>query len=202
MSFIQQHPKGKMSEDPNRELRAMILVSTPYPPLPVLVVRFELDDHRLLDEQMVSSHTLLAKAFDEAILRNRPEENASRKTRQLEVLQRFLHVMGTEGFFCGPEKLYQIYCRFTMDHLATYFPPGHPLDLRFQPLSSITRGDSCHGKMAEYMASQSLFYEDAVPVPRQQYIQQDYAQMLLACRDRLGHAMTPEERAKAAENEE
>lgn len=201
MSFT-QHPKGKMSEDPNRELRAMILVSTPYPPLPVLVVRFELDDHRLLDEQMVSSHTLLAKAFDEAILRNRPEENASRKTRQLEVLQRFLHVMGTEGFFCGPEKLYQIYCRFTMDHLATYFPSGHPLDLRFQPLSSITKGDSCHGKMAEYMASQSLFYEDAVPVTRQQYIQQDYAQMLLACRDRLGHAMTPEERAKAAENEE
>ncbi len=191
-----------MAEDPNRELRAMILVSTPYPPLPVVVVRFGLDDHRLLDEQMVTSHTLFAKAFDEAIMRNRPEENAARKARQLDVLQRFLHAIATVGFFCGPEQLYQLYCRFTLDHLATYFPEGHPLDVRFQPLSSVTRGDACHAKMAEYMASQSVFHEDPVQVHRYQYMEQDYIQMLLACRDRLGHAMTDEERARVQEERE
>jgi len=191
-----------MSEDPNRELRAMLLVATPYPPLPVLAVRFEADDHRLQDEQMVTSHTLLAKAFDEAILRNRPEENGQRKARQVQVLQRFLHAMATEGMHFGPEKLYQLYCRFTLEHLATYFPPGHPLDLRFQPLSSICKGDPCHAKMAEYMASQSVFYEDETPIRRHQYIQQEYAQMLLALRDRLGHAMTEEERARLRNQEE
>lgn len=184
-----------MAEDPNRELRAMILVSTPYPPLPVLVARFEIDDHRLLDNQMVTSHCLLGKAFDEAILRNRHEENANRRMRQIDVLQRFLHAMGTDGFFGGPERVYHIYCQFTLEHLATYFPPGHPLDLRFQPLSTITKGDSCHSKMAEYMASQTVFHEDPEPKYRHHFINQDYSEMLLACRDRLGRALTEEEKA-------
>jgi hypothetical protein len=46
------------------------------------------------------------------------------------------------------------------------------------------------------MASQSVYYEDAVRVRRDQYAQQDFATMLRACRDRLGHIMTDDERAR------
>lgn len=193
------------SEDPNRELRAMVLVALPYPPLPVLASRVDRDDHRLQDDAStrLTSHALISHGLNEAIARNRPEENADRKNRQLDVFQRFLHAMATEGFFMqSPEPLYQLYCRFTLEHISTYFPPGHPIDVRFQPLASITRGDPFHGKMAEYMAAQSLMQEDPVPTTREQYLLQDYAQMLFAVRDRLGHVMTLEERARLAESEE
>lgn len=191
-----------MSEDPNRELRAMVLVSLPYPPLPVLAARVECDDNRLQEDAStcLTSHTLIARGLDEAMARNRPEENDERKQRQLDVFRRFLHAMATDGFHMrDPEPLYQLYCRFTLEHVAAYLPPGHPVDIRFQPLASITRGDPFHAKMAEYMASQSLLQEDPVPVTRAQYLQQDYAQMLFAARDRLGHVMTPEERARLPE---
>ena len=71
-----------MSEDPNREIRTMVLLTLPYPPIPVLAARVELDDARLQDEdEVVTSHSFIAKGIEEAILRNRPEENRARTAR-------------------------------------------------------------------------------------------------------------------------
>ena len=191
-----------MSEDPNREMRAMVLLTLPYPPIPVLAARVELDDGRLQpDDEVVTSHSFIAKGIEEAVVRNRPEENRARKTRQIDVFQRFLHAMATEGFFSDPERLYHLYCRFTLDHIATYFPPGHPIDIRFRPLASICRGDRVHAKMVEFMAAQSIYYEDNPPVSNQEYAARPYHDLLVLARDRLGHAMTDEERARLeAEN--
>jgi hypothetical protein len=189
-----------MSEDPNREARTMILLSLPYPPLPVLASTTE--DGRLSGEQVTTSHTFIARGLDEAMARKDQKENSERRERQLDVLRRFLHTMATEGFFCTPDRLYQIYCATTLEHIATYFPRGHPVDIRFEPLASITRGDKAHSKMAEYMAAVSVLHEDAVQVPRSEYMQKSYADMLLACRDRLGHAMTEEERAQVQKKTE
>ena len=187
-----------MSDDPNREIRTMVLLSLPYPPLPVLAATTE--DGRLSGEQVTTSHSFIARGLDEAMARKDHRENRERKDRQLDVFRRFLHIMGTEGFFCAPDRLYQIYCGSTVEHIATYFPPGHPVDIRFEPLSSITKGDKAHAKMAEYMAAVSVLYEDKDQIPRSQYQQQEFTDMLLACRDRLGHVMTEEERARIPEN--
>jgi hypothetical protein len=191
-------------DDPGRaEIRAMVLLSLPYPPLPILVAGVEQDDGRLQDDELTTTHALIARALEESMARNRTSENDDRRARQVDVLQRFLHTMATDGFFCGEERLYQIYCFFSLEHIATYFPVGHLVDIRFQPLSSVTKGDKVHSKMAEYMASQSVVFEDPVRVRRDQYVKQDYAEMLRACRDRLGHGMTDDERARvhqAAEN--
>jgi hypothetical protein len=191
-------------DDPGRaEMRAMVLLSLPYPPLPILVAGVEQDDGRLQDDELTTTHALIARALEESMARNRTSENDDRRARQVDVLQRFLHTMATDGFFCGEERLYQIYCFFSLEHIATYFPVGHLVDIRFQPLSSVTKGDKVHTKMAEYMASQSVVFEDPVRVRRDQYVKQDYAEMLRACRDRLGHGMTDDERARvhqAAEN--
>ncbi len=178
----------------------MILLSLPYPPLPVLASTTE--DGRLSGEQVTTSHTFIARGLDEAMARKDQKENSERRERQLDVLRRFLHTMATEGFFCTPDRLYQIYCATTLEHIATYFPRGHPVDIRFEPLASITRGDKAHSKMAEYMAAVSVLHEDTVQVPRSEYMQKSYADMLLACRDRLGHAMTEEERAQVQKKTE
>ena len=183
-----------MGEDPNRELRTMVLLTLPYPPLPVLATQLEKDDGRLHGDKLTTSHAFIARALEEALVRDSIPENKKRKERQQDVFQRFLHTMAVEGFSCLPERLYQIYCQFTLEHLSTYFPEGHPIDIRFEPLSSITKGDKAHTKMAEFMASQSVLFEDTVTISRREFIEQDYADMMQACRGRLGHVMTEEER--------
>jgi hypothetical protein len=183
-------------EDPNRELRAMVLLTLPYPPLPILATRFDADDHRLQDDEVITSHTLIAQGLEDSMARNCHAGNMERQKRQQTVMQSFLHAMATEGFLCDADRLYLLYCRFTLEHIATYFPVGHPLDIRFHPISYATKGDKIHAKMAEYMAGQSLFFEDPSPILRETYLRYDYREMLLAARDRIGHVMTEEERAR------
>jgi hypothetical protein len=190
-------------EDSDREIRAMVLLTLPYPPLPLLAARVELDDGRLHDDGVTTSHTLLAKALSDCAWRNDPAINAERRGSQRRVLQEFLHVMAEEGFATpDPECLYRIYCAFTIKHLATYLPPGHPMEVRFQPLSYIVKGDRTHQKLAEYMAAQSIFFEDPVPITREQFLQREPKQLLFDLRARLGHVMTPEERDRAGRVEE
>jgi hypothetical protein len=183
-----------MDEPTRAEIRAMVLLTLPFPPLPVSVTRVELDDERLHDDGETTSHTIIARGLDEAMARNRPEENKARRARQIDVFRRFLHAMAADGFSCTDGRLHEIYCMASLNHISTYFPPGHPIDIRFVPLPSICKGDKAHSKMAEYMASQSVYYEDAARIRRDQYVQQDFATMLRACRDRLGHIMTEDER--------
>lgn len=190
-------------EDSDREIRTMILLTLPYPPLPLLAARIEPDDGRLHDDGVTTSHTLLAKALYDCTWRNDPAANAERRGSQQRVLHEFLRVMAEEGFATtDPDRLYRIYCAFTIKHLSTYLPPGHAMEVRFQPLSYIVRGDATHRKLAEYMAAQSIFYEDAVPITREQYLRRKPSELLFELRARLGHVMTPEERERAARVEE
>jgi hypothetical protein len=56
--------------------------------------------------------------------------------------------------------------------------------------------------MAEYMAGQSVFFEDPFPITREQYLHFEFSEMLLAARDRIGHVMTDEERDRLKSLEE
>jgi hypothetical protein len=188
-----------MSDDPNREMRTMVLLSQAYPPLPLMVTRTE--DGRLLDEEVTTTHSLIAQGLDDCMARNDPVFNEQRRKRQKAIFQEFLRVMAADGFTGTDEVLYRIYCKFSLDQIATYFPPGHPVDARFQPLSYVVRHDKCHTKLAEYMAAQSILFEDKPPVPREIYLGMEFPAMLRACRDRLGHLMTPEERARLDDSE-
>jgi hypothetical protein len=182
-------------EDPNREMRTMVLLALPYPPMPVLATRFEQDDGRLLEDAVTTSHTFIARALDEAMARNNQVENSERMLRQRACFRGLLQTMVAEGFACSPERLYLIYCRYTLDHIATYFPVGYPLDIRFQPYGYTVRGDAVHAKLAEYMAGQSIFFEDPHPISRAQYLHYEPHELLSALRDRLGRVKTEEERA-------
>ncbi len=179
----------------------MVLLSLPYPPLPVIASRMEDgtdDDSRLVDG-VTTTHTLIAKGLTESMARDDATANASRRIRQTEVFQRFLSVMAAEGFHTtDPARLYEIYCRFSMDYIATYLPPGHPVDFRVPPLSYIVKRDRTHTRLAEYMAAQSIFFGDEPPVPRDHYLSRSPGDLLFDLRARLGHVMTQEERARAA----
>ena len=178
------------------EVRAMILLSLPYPPLPVLAGRVESDEARVNGETVTTSHTFLARCLQGAVQRCDRAGDSERREKQQEVLQRFLHEMATVGFFEGPETVYAIYCKYTRDHLQTYFPKGHNLDLSFCPLDSVSRGGRAHKKMAEYLAAQCILFEDPTLTPTEEFERLEYPAQLLLVRARLGHAMTQEERAR------
>ena len=177
----------------------MVLLTLPYPPLPVLVTRIQ-PDSGVLDndsDAVTTTHTLVARGLVEAMARGDPSTNAQRADAQKRVFQRFLHAMASEGFATtDPERLYYIYSSFSVEHIATYLPEGHPMDVRVAPLSYITQGDRFHTKLAEYMAAQSIFFEDPAPVARDEYIRRSPAALLFTLRERLGHVMTAEERAR------
>lgn len=186
------------TEDSMREMRTMVLLSLPYPPLPVLAACLDQDDGRLQDDGVTTSHTFIAKGLNESMARADHAANRERMERQRLVFQQFLHAMATEGFTCDSERLYLIYCRFTLEHIATYFPVGHPLDIRFQPLSYICKGDKTHLKLAEYLAGQSILYEDRPHVERSQYLHFEPEEMFMVARDRIGHVMSESEKAELA----
>jgi len=188
--------------DSLREIRTMILLALPYPPLPVSVAHVEADECRVDGEESVTtSHTLIGQCLNGAVARADERGNRGRQARQRAALQRFLHSMATAGFFGTAQDVFGIYCGATLEHVASFFPEGHPLDLRFRPMDSVCRGDATHRKMAEYLAGQSVLFQDQPPVGRDQYLLLSYPEQLLLARSRLGHAMTPEEQAALAGHE-
>lgn len=179
--------------DSDREIRAMVLLSLPYPPLPVHVARVESGYGRIddSDEHTTTSHDLIARALAECAWRNDELANAQRRERQEHVFEDFMEVMTAQGFGTRePEVLYLIYCRFTLAQIATYLPPGHPVDIRFRPYACIARGDRAHRKLAEYMAAQAVLFEDPFPISRAEYVQNyDFGGLLFALRDRLARTV-------------
>ena len=135
----------------------------------------------------------MAAAINTAACANNEAQNTARKRKQVEVLHAFLSDMAACGFDMDGDALYNFYCRHSIHHLSTYLPDGAPLpSLRYQPLEWISRGDKVHGKMCEYMRAQDIIYDS----PPGDYSGQSFLEMLKKLRDRLGHVMTDEERAR------
>lgn len=57
----------------------------------------------------------------------------------------------------------------------------------------MSKGDKVHKKMCEYMAAQSILFEDKEPVGAEVYSRKSYLALLNIARDRLGHVATEEE---------
>ena len=188
-------------DDPLRETRCMVLLTLPFPPLPVSVARLEHEDSTVVNdaEALATTHTLLALCLNQAVAQNDPRRNEERRGRQIKVLQAFLHDMAETGFDLDEEALYQFYCKHSLLHMATYFPEGAPPEVRFKPYHLISTGDPAYSKMVEYMAAQAIIFQDAQPKTREHYEGQSFVELLRQARERLGHVMTDEERERVQE---
>ena len=190
-----------MSVDSVREIRTIVLLSLPYPPMPVRVYSTDPLELSLQGEACeTTSHTLLARCLNAAAERADGERNVRRKQRQTEVFQQFLHAMATEGFDMDARALFGLYCDFTQRHIDTYFEPGEPNPrIAFGSIDDTAKGSRAHAKMCEYMAAQSVLFQDSPPKDRRHYERKSYGSLLLMARDRIGHKMSEEEHAKAVE---
>jgi hypothetical protein len=146
--------------DDNAEIRAMILLSLPYPPLPVRCYGLEDDCSSLGGEKSITTHDVLSKLLEETLQRGaKPQEHEQRKKRQQDVFLRFLtELCEKEGKNeLPPSELYQLYCRYSIAHIETYFPEGvPPPPIGIANLDVVERGDPTHARMCDYMAGQGV----------------------------------------------
>ena len=169
------------------EMRTMILLSLPFPPLPIRVEKTDsLEISARGEDRDTTSHTLIAKVLNDAAERNDQGANARRNKRQMEVFQRFLHALGGGGFDADAKGLFTLYCDYTRLHIHTYFENAPPPPVFFGRCEDVARGSPVHLKMCEYMAGQSILFGDKPPVARREYERKSYGSLLLMARARLG----------------
>ena len=165
----------------------MILLSLPFPPLPIRVEKTDsLELSARGEDRDTTSHTLIAKVLNDAAERNDQGANARRNKRQMEVFQRFLHALGGGGFDADAKGLFTLYCDYTRLHIHTYFENAPPPPIFFGRCEDVARGSPVHLKMCEYMAGQSILFGDKPPVARREYERKGYGSLLLMARARLG----------------
>jgi hypothetical protein len=190
-----------MAVDSLRETRTMVLLSLPYPPLPVYVRTadpLELSAQGELTE--TTTHCLLARCLNAEAERGDQERNARRRKRQTAVFQQFIQDLAVRGFDMDAPALFEFYCEHSKRYLHTYFEEGElQMDVMFARLEDAAVGSKTHAKMCEYMAAQSILFKDEPPKTRAFYERKRFGSLLLMTRDRIGHKMTEEEHARAVE---
>ena len=170
--------------DSNREIRAMILAAIPYPPLPVEAKRFDEDGNKLGDSTIITSHDILSNLLEQASVRDTADTHKSRKARQMDVLRSFMNALVKDGML-KPDALYKVYCEHTHSHISTYYPTGHQPELKFFPLEHVSKGDTVHMRMCDWMAAQSLLLEMKDRLTGADWCPRHYPELLDAARLRL-----------------
>ena len=146
------------------EVIAVILASTPVPPLPQLVIRGE--DNL---DSFTSSHDTLAAAMIHVLHHGNEKTHEERRKKQNEVLMVFQETFGEVykkwqlGLFDGEHdfymSIYDTFCGYTRYILATYDPQGRTvesIDLRFEAydnIKSCKKGESIFDSTYDHLSS-------------------------------------------------
>jgi hypothetical protein len=144
--------------DARREMRACILMTLPFVPLPVQVSRLT-DGNLVGDNVVVTSHDILSRLLDEACVTKDSKDHAKRKEEQIIVLNSFVMDLDCK---CEAEdigQIYSVYCDYTRRFIGTYVGNGQIPEVLFMPVDSCCRGDSTHRLVCDYMAAQCLLRE-------------------------------------------
>lgn len=130
--------------DSTRELRAMIMVSFPCPPLPMMSDT---------DGSVQNSHDFLAYLIDVAGRRGMHAEDSERCRKQEKLLVDFERVIG----LCQDEaSTWETMTCFTRDYMMTYHVVTHAI--RFLPFSAVN--PKLKRAVCSWLASQYILKDD------------------------------------------
>lgn len=172
--------------DDNAEMRAMILLALPFPPLPVNARAMPDDQSALGEEVCITSHDIISKLLEENTLIKQTAIHAQRKQRQIRVLRNFMsQLLELESQReIQPRELYDLYARYTINHIETFFPEGADSGVRLRNIDSIQHGDQTHKRMCDYMAGQAVLL-GLEEQTQERWMNVSYPAMLMAAKSRL-----------------
>lgn len=175
-----------MQWDDNAEIRAMILTALPFPPIPILCRGMSDEDSVLGDEKSITTHDIISKLMENAV--NIKDENVheARRERQQQVLKEFMRELLAA---CGdhevhPPELYEIYCKYTIKHIETYFAPGASVPINLLHYETVQGKDKVHAKTCDYMAGQAVLL-GLQPDRKEAWANTPYFMMLMEAKNRL-----------------
>lgn len=128
--------------DSSREIRSMILVAFPCPPLPMEG-----------SDRFVNSHDMLAYLIDVAARRNNPAENAQRQEKQHALTHEYFRSLGD----CVSEQdTWNAMTFFMRQYMMTYHILMH--ESRFLPFDALT--PPLRKQVCSWLASQHILQGD------------------------------------------
>lgn len=145
---------NKMDFDNNADIRALILISQPFPPLPILALRDNSEDYLYMN-----SHDLQAHLLNISCTNNSQSMHSYRQEKQADIYNMFMHdIKSTRP---DANLLYDIYCKHTRSLLSLYIynTQEQIADIRFQPLNDILYSDSITKHMQEYTKARATITE-------------------------------------------
>jgi hypothetical protein len=133
---------------------------------------------------MVTSHDIISNLVEQAWTRDQSATSREKMERQREVLRCFLSDLVRNGI-PTVDALYEVYCKHTRDHVATYYPKDHVPELKFFPLSHVSKGDKVHIRTCDWMAAQSRLLELTDGFTAADWLPRHYHELLDVARSRL-----------------
>jgi hypothetical protein len=145
-----------MDFDNNADIRALILIAQPFPPLPILALRDNSEDYLYMN-----SHDLQAHLLNIACTHNSQATLSYRQEKQTRIYDMFIRDIKTETR--DVHDLYEIYCKHTRSLLSLYIfnTDRRTADIRFQPLDEILDSDRITGHMREYTKARAAITEQS-----------------------------------------
>jgi hypothetical protein len=172
--------------DDNAEIRAMILSSLPFPPLPVRCCAMEENSDLLTNDKIITSHDILSKLLEETSFIKDDTVHHKRRLRQQEVWKCVMSELFAleRDHEVQPPELYSLYCKSTIAYIDTFFPETATSRVEMLNLNCIQDGDNVHKKMCDYMAGQAIIL-GLEPSTQKAYTGFPYHQLMLQAKHRL-----------------
>jgi hypothetical protein len=148
------HPDG------NREIRAMIMASLPFPPMPMLASRQLADESSFVDpsstNSVINSHDLIAHLMN--ICCCYCKDNDARKQRQLDLQdEMFSRIENVD--LSSMDAVYALMGEFTRRYIQLYLPdPEKPQDVRFVSWRDVDQDHVVCRKALEFQRAQDVLY--------------------------------------------
>ena len=140
--------------DAHRELRAMLLTAHPCPPLPQIA-----NSADNMMRRVFSSHDFLSTAIDRMLLEPDKKRDTERRDAQLLLCHRLAAALPGLLENDSTDALYEEFTRFARSYVALYFPIARreTLDIRFEPLDNVCRGDAVHLAACAHLRALRVF---------------------------------------------
>lgn len=147
------HPDG------NREIRAMIMASLPFPPMPMMASRQMPDESSFVDAEWkcINSHDLIAHLMNVCCCHCK--NNDARKNRQIALQEEMFSRIERDADLSSIDSVYELMGEFTRRYIQLYLPdPEKQQDVRFIPWRDVDKDHIVHRKALEFQMAQDVLY--------------------------------------------